>query len=87
MENLAGANMFRQRSLSDFLSDLWAHVRVSLYVSCGADEQGGRPVEPAGRNQQSVLVTQVGASMPPGRIMRNGLGSLEIGAVRNRIDE
>lgn len=83
----AVTDMNRLAKLSDFLVSVWAQARVSLSVGVAMDDSAARPGEPADRGPQSGHTTQVLASKSPGRIMRNGLGSLEVGAARDRVDE
>lgn len=73
--------------LSEFLGSLWTQVCASLSVGLPTDDSADRPSEAAGQDPTARNRMHVVAIKSPGRMTRNGLGSLEIGAARDRVDE
>lgn len=78
--------MFELKRLSSFIACVATQIRAAIQV--------GVPVEDgakARRNDVGQPTFDLAAAEPwddaPGRMTRNGLGSLEIGAGKTRVDE
>jgi len=79
------ANSFTDK-WSGFLAIVWAQIRAAVVVGLSADSGSGAACEagvgePLGRRAIRSLDDYAGHQT------RNGLGSLDIGAGRSRIDE
>ena len=72
--------------LSSFMASLATQVRAAIHVGVPADDG-------AGARRTNACEPTIGLSDAqlwddaPGRMTRNGLGSLEIGAGKTRVDE
>jgi hypothetical protein len=71
--------------LSSFMASLATQVRAAIHVGVPVDDA-------AGARQTDACEPTLGLSDAqwddaPGRMTRNGLGSLEIGAGKTRVDE
>lgn len=83
----AGRSMFGISGLSNFVASLATQVRAAIHVGipiddCGAGARGIDEPERTHRLSDAQLWDDA-----PGRMTRNGLGSLEIGAGKTRVDE
>lgn len=73
--------------LSSFLASVATQVRAAIEVGVPVDDRA------AGAHQTDACEPTIGLSDAqlwddaPGRMTRNGLGSLEIGAGKTRVDE
>ena len=73
--------------LSSFMASLATQVRAAIHVGVPVDDTA------AGARQTDACEPTMGLSDAqlwddaPGRMTRNGLGSLEIGAGKTRVDE
>lgn len=85
---------FRNR-LSDFVSSFSTQIRAALAVGLPQDTSRSGNLE-VGRQSDAERIRELaGAGDParrhrddaPGYMTRNGLGSLEVGAFRDRTDE
>jgi hypothetical protein len=70
-----------------FFSSVWMQIRVGFFVGLPTDDSVGRRHRASGhdcllQNRAHEIVNKA-----PGRMTRNGLGSLEIGSARDRGDE
>ena len=72
--------------LSSFLASIATQVRVAIHVGVAADDGAEVPRPYACELTPGPIEAQVWDEAP-GRMTRNGLGSLEIGAGKTRIDE
>ena len=86
-ESRAGRSMFGISRLSNFMASLATQVRAAIHVGIplrdtGVGARGIEEPERARRLSDAQLWDDA-----PGRMTRNGLGSLEIGAGKTRIDE
>ena len=72
--------------LKSFVASLATQLRAGIHVGVPADDAGGARArdtrEPAFGHSDAQLWDDT-----PGRITRNGLGSLEIGAGKTRVDD
>lgn len=72
--------------LSSFVASLATQVRAAIHVGVPVDDTSGA-------RQRNACEPTLGLSdaqqwdYAPGRMTRNGLGSLEIGAGKTRVDE
>lgn len=72
--------------LSSFMASVATQVRVAIHVGVAADDGAEARRPDACELTPGPSEAQVWDDAP-GRMTRNGLGSLEIGAGRTRIDE
>jgi hypothetical protein len=72
--------------LSSFLASIATQVRAAIHVGVAADDGAEVPRPYACELTPGPIEAQVWDEAP-GRMTRNGLGSLEIGAGKTRIDE
>lgn len=87
-ESVSGQReMDRPLNLCEFFSGIWMQVRAGLFVGLPTNNSVGRHSTTAGWDHMTRDWTREHASKSPGRMTRNGLGSLEIGAARDRFDE
>ena len=72
--------------LSSFLASLATQVRAAIYVGVPADDASGTRQPDAFESTLGLADAQQWDDAP-GRMTRNGLGSLEIGAGKTRVEE
>lgn len=78
--------MFGIGKLSSFMASLATQVRAAVYVGVPVDAAAGAPRTDACEPTLGLSDVQ-GWDDAPGRMTRNGLASLEIGAGKTRVDE
>lgn len=74
------------RKLSSFMASLATQVRAAIHVGVPADDGAGAHRTNACELTPGPSEAQVWDDAP-GRMTRNGLGSLEIGAGKTRVEE
>ena len=72
--------------LSSFMASIATQVRAAIHVGVPADDGAGARRTDACELTPCPSEAQVWDDAP-GRMTRNGLGSLEIGAGKTRVDE
>lgn len=72
--------------LSSFLASVATQVRTAIHVGIAAEDSAGARRADACEPTPGPSEAQVWDDAP-GRMTRNGLGSLEIGAGKTRVDE
>ena len=72
--------------LSSFMASLATQVRAAIHAGVPVDDAAGAPQTDACEPTLGLSDAQLWDDAP-GRMTRNGLGSLEIGAGKTRIDE
>ena len=73
-------------SLSDFLADLWMRVRAAAANGFPQERPGGSDASAESATSKNSWMAGL-TNKSPGRMTRNGLGNLEIGAGKTRVDE
>jgi len=85
-KNRAGLVMSGIGKLSSFMASLATQVRAAIHVGVAVgDAAGARQTDACERTLGLSDAQQWDDA--PGRMTRNGLGSLEIGAGKTRVDE
>lgn len=79
--------MDRPFNLDNFFSSLWMQVRAGLFVGLSTHRSVGCHGATLERDPMTSDWKPERPNRSPGRLTRNGLGSLEIGAARDRFDE
>jgi hypothetical protein len=79
--------MFGPNDLRTFIASLAAQVRAAIRVGIPKDDLETGARRPDGHGPTRGLSEDHVWNDAPGRMTRNGLGSLEIGAGETRIDE
>ncbi|MBX9865200.1 MAG: hypothetical protein K2Y42_20855 [Hyphomicrobium sp.] len=72
--------------LSSFLASLATQVRAAIHVGVPADDASGKRQSNAFESTLGLADAQQWDDAP-GRMTRNGLGSLEVGAGKTRVEE
>ena len=72
--------------LSSVMANLATQVRAAIYVAVSIDDAAGARQTDACEPTFCLSEAQLWDDAP-GRMTRNGLGSLEIGAGKTRVDE
>ena len=85
-KNRAGLVMSGIGKLSSFMASLATQVRAAIHVGVPVDDAAGARHTDACEPTLRPAEVQ-GWDDAPGRMTRNGLGSLEIGAGKTRVDE
>jgi hypothetical protein len=85
-KNRAGQVMSGIGKLSSFMASLATQVRAAIHVGVPVDDISGAPRTDACERTFGLSDAQPWDDTP-GRMTRNGLGSLEIGAGKTQVDE
>jgi hypothetical protein len=86
-KNRTGRPMSGGRKLSSFVASVATKVRATIEVGIPVDDTGtGAPGADEREPTRGLSDAQLWDDAP-GRMTRNGLGSLEIGAGKTRVDE
>lgn len=79
--------MSEANKLVSFIASVAAQVRAAIHVGIPMDDTGAGARGADERELTGVLSDAQLLDDAPGRMTRNGLGSLEIGAGKTRVDE